>query len=115
MKHFTILKKSLFAFIASSVFYTANAQTARFQLIHNAADPSMDTVDVYVNGLKYDNVAFRQATTLLSTTSGNVKININERNSIDSSDLVLKRFTSTLATNSNSVIMITGVSNTANF
>jgi hypothetical protein len=115
MKHFTILKKSLFALVASAVFYTANAQTARFQLIHNAADPSMDTVDVYVNGFKYDNVAFRQATTLLTTTSGAVKFNINNRNSIDSSDLVLKRFISTLAASSNSVIMITGVDSTANF
>ena len=115
MKHFTILKKLLFALLASAVFFTANAQTARFQLIHNAADPNMDTVDVYVNGSKYDNVAFRQATSLLTTTSGAVKININDRNSIDSSDLVLKRFTSTLAANSNSVIMISGVNNTANF
>lgn len=115
MKYFTILKKSLFALVASAVFYTANAQTARFQLIHNAADPSMDTVDVYVNGFKYDNVAFRQATSLLSATSGAVKFNVNDRNSIDSSNLVLKRFTSTLAANSNSVIMITGVNNTTNF
>ena len=115
MKHFTILKKLLFALVASAVFFTANAQTARFQLIHNAADPNMDTIDVYINGSKYDNVAFRQATSLLTTTSGAVKININDRNSIDSSDLVLKRFTSTLAANSNSVIMISGVNNTANF
>ncbi len=115
MKHFTILKKSLFALVASAFFYTANAQTARFQLIHNASDPSMDTVDVYVNGFKYDNVAFRQATTLLSTNSGAVKFNINNRNSIDSNDLVLKRLTSTLAANSNTVIMITGVDNIANF
>mgnify|MGYP000382148251 CR=1 FL=1 len=115
MKHFTILKKSFFALVASAVFFTANAQTARFQLIHNAADPSMDTVDVYVNGFKYDNIAFRQATSLLSVTSGSVKFNINDRNSIDSSDLVLKRLTLTLAANSNSVIMITGLNNTANF
>ncbi len=115
MKHFIILKKSLFALLASAVFFTANAQSARFQLIHNAADPSMDTVDVYVNGFKYDNIAFRQATSLLSVTSGSVKFNINDRNSIDSSDLVLKRLTLTLAANSNSVIMITGLNNTANF
>jgi|GEM_PF-2399764 len=115
MKHFTILKKSLFAVITSAVFYTANAQTARFQLIHNAADPSLDTVDVYVNGSKFDNVAFRQATTIQSTVSGAVKININNRNSIDSSDLVLKRFTQTLANNSNAVLMITGVDSSVNF
>jgi hypothetical protein len=115
MKHFTILKKSLIALVTSAVFFTANAQTARFQLIHNAADHSMDTVDVYVNGIKYNNVGFRQATNLLSTTAGAVKININDRNSIDSSDLVIKRFISTLTVNSNSVIMITGVNNIANF
>ncbi|MFZ4797032.1 MAG: T9SS type A sorting domain-containing protein [Bacteroidia bacterium] len=114
MKHFTIFKKSLFAILTSAVFYTANAQTARFQLIHNAADPSLDTVDVYVNGV-VSTVSFRQATTIKTTASGAVKININRRNSIDSSDMVLKRFTQTLAANSNSVIMVTGVDSTVNF
>jgi hypothetical protein len=115
MKHFNILKKSLFALIACAVFYTANAQTARFQLIHNAADPSLDTVDVYVNGFMYDNIVFRKATSLLTTASGSVKININNRNSIDSGDLVLNRFTQTLAANSNTVIMFTGLDSIVNF
>ena len=115
MKHFNIIKKSLFAVMASAVFYSANAQTARFQLIHNAADPSLDTVDIYIDGTKLDNVAFRKATGLMTAASSSVKININDRNSTDSSDLVLVRFSQNLAANSNTVMMVTGVANTANF
>lgn len=115
MKHFNIIKKSLFAVMASAVFYTANAQTARFQLIHNAADPILDTVDIYIDGNKLDNVAFRQATGILTAASPSVKININDRNSIDSSDLVLVRFSQNLAANSNTVMMVTGVANATNF
>lgn len=115
MKHFNIIKKSLFAVMASAVFYSANAQTARFQLIHNAADPSLDTVDIYIDGNKLDNVAFRQATGIMTAASSSVKININDKNSADSSDLVLVRFSQNLAANSNTVMMVTGVANTASF
>lgn len=115
MKHFNIIKKSLFAVMASAVFYTANAQTARFQLIHNAADPILDTVDIYIDGNKLDNVAFRQATGILTAGSPSVKININDKNSADSSDMVLVRFSQNLAANSNIVMMVTGVANATNF
>jgi hypothetical protein len=115
MKHFNIIKKSLFAVMASAVFYTANAQTARFQLIHNAADPILDTVDIYIDGNKLDNVAFRQATGILTAASPSVKININDKNSADSSDLVLVRFSQNVAANSNTVMMVTGVANATNF
>ncbi len=115
MKHFNIIKKSLFAVMASAVFYSANAQTARFQLIHNAADPILDTVDIYIDGNKLDNVAFRQATGIMTAASSSVKININDKNSADSSDLVLVRFSQNVAANSNTVMMVTGVANTASF
>ncbi|MFY7733744.1 MAG: DUF4397 domain-containing protein [Bacteroidia bacterium] len=115
MKHFNIIKKSLFAVMASAVFYSANAQTARFQLIHNAADPILDTVDIYIDGNKLDNVAFRQTTGIMTAASSSVKININDKNSADSSDLVLVRFSQNVAANSNTVMMVTGVANTASF
>lgn len=115
MKHFNLIKKSLFAVVASAVFYSANAQTARFQLIHNAADPALDTVDIYIDGNKLDNVAFRQATGIITAASASVSININQKNSADSSDLVLVRFNQAVAANSNTVMMVTGVANPANF
>ncbi len=41
----------------------ATGQTARLQVIHNAADPAADSVDVYLDGsLLLDNFMFRQAT-----------------------------------------------------
>jgi len=115
MKHFNLIKKSLLAVVASAIFYNANAQTARFQLIHNAADPSLDTVDIYIDGNKLENVSFRQATGIIKAASAVVSININERNSTDSSNLVLVRFNQAVAANSNTLMMVTGVADTANF
>jgi hypothetical protein len=49
----------LFLFVG----YVANAQTARLQVIHNAADPAAASVDVYLNGgLALEGFAFRAAT-----------------------------------------------------
>lgn len=115
MKHFNIIKKSLFAIVASTVLFAANAQTARFQLIHNAADPILDTVDLYIDGTKLDNVNFRQATPIINAASATVTININHHSSLDSSDQVLARFTRTLAANSNTVMMVVGVADPSLF
>jgi hypothetical protein len=41
----------------------AGSQTSRVQVVHNAADPALASVDIYVNGTKaFDNVNFRRAT-----------------------------------------------------
>ena len=49
---------------------------ARLQVIHNAADPIADEVDVYLNGtLALDNFAFRTATPFIDVPAG-VEINI---------------------------------------
>jgi len=49
---------------------------ARLQVIHNAADPIANEVDVYLNGtLALDNFAFRTATPFIDVPAG-VEINI---------------------------------------
>lgn len=115
MKHVNTLKKGLFLLGAIACMFTVKAQNARFQLIHNAADPILDTVDIYVNGSKVDNVAFRTASSLLATNAGVLRININDKSSSDSGDQVLVRFTPTLAANSNTIFMVSGVANPSNF
>ena len=60
-----IMLASIF-FLASSLL----AQTARVQVIHNAADPAAASVDIYLMEgsnelLKLDDFAFRAATPLL--------------------------------------------------
>ncbi len=63
---------------------------ARGQIIHNAADPAAALVDVYVNTLtdtiKFDDVAFRSATTFLNLPSGyplDIRINLPTSTAID--------------------------------
>jgi hypothetical protein len=58
------------------VVSVANADTARLQVIHNAADPSAALVDVYVNGDKFiPDFAFRDATPFVDVPA-NVELNI---------------------------------------
>lgn len=96
-------------------FGKANAQTARLQLIHNASAVTLDTVDVYLDNTKFDNVAFRTATQLLDVASGAHKVNVNDRNSADSGDMVLSSFTLNLPANQIHVAMIAGVDVPANY
>jgi hypothetical protein len=57
----------LFAALANGTVVALEARTtANIQFIHNAADPALDSVDVYINGAKFfDNFAFRTATPYL--------------------------------------------------
>ncbi|MCX6140120.1 MAG: hypothetical protein NTX15_04705 [Candidatus Kapabacteria bacterium] len=48
----------------------AGSQTSRYQFVHNAADPSLATIDVWVNGVRaFDNLGFRKATVFTVTPS----------------------------------------------
>lgn len=63
-------KLLLFSLIGmmAGLLSTANAQTARLQVIHNSPDP---TVDIYANGaILLDSVPFRAATAFLDVAAG---------------------------------------------
>lgn len=65
-------------------------QTAELQVIHNAADPAADVVDIYVNGnLFKDDFAFRTATEFLEVPAGvTLNIGVAPGNSSSASDVI---------------------------
>src|SRR6478609_9599488 len=95
-------------------FSDATAQS-RLQIVHNAAAVSLDSVDVYVDDTKIENMNFRRATGMLLLTAGVHTINVNDRNSIDSGDMVIARFTVTLVNAQSHLAIINGVDMPANY
>ncbi len=65
-------------------------QTARLQVIHNAADPAAATVDIYVNGAMYeDDFDFREATEFRTVPAGvQLDIGIAPGNSTSAADAI---------------------------
>lgn len=108
-------------------FDTSGSQTVRcnavpkprgfFQFIHNSATVSMDTVDVYINGVKYDsdNLAFRRGSQEVLVNAGLYNININHKNSSDSGNLVIKRFSSLISKNRHTISMLIGTDSTTSY
>ncbi len=86
------------------------AQTARLQVIHNAADPGAVSVDIYLNGtLLLDNFGFRDATPYIDAPAGTpINIGVAGPNSTSASD-TLKNFTVTLTENETYVAIANGV------
>ncbi len=63
----------LASFLAAVAAQPAEAQyrRAEVQFIHNAADPALETVDIYVNGSRMvDDLSFREATPYMDLASG---------------------------------------------
>jgi len=107
----------LFAALANGTVVPLPATSqARLQVIHNAADPAADNVDVYVNGgLLLDNFAFRTATPYIFVPAGvELNIGVAPGNSISAND-TLKNFSVTLQNGNSYVAVANGVLNPANF
>lgn len=86
------------------------AQTARLQVIHNAADPGAVAVDIYLNGtLLLDNFGFREATPYIDAPAGTpINIGVAGPNSTSAAD-TLKNFNVTLTENETYVAIANGV------
>ncbi len=85
---------------------------AAVQIIHNAADPAAEVVDIYVGGMKVgDDIRFRNATTYVPVVAGEpVNVSINLPTSNNSQDGALKTFTlPALEKNSQTTIIANGV------
>jgi hypothetical protein len=111
-------KKLRASLIATAIFSSAvlSAQTARLQVIHNAADPAAASVDVYVNGnLTLNDFAFRTATPFIDVPAGvQLSIGVAPGNSTSVND-TLKNFNVTLANGNKYVAIANGVLNPASF
>ncbi len=76
----------LFAVLSSGgSFLPLQPSVAQVQVIHNAADPFVDTVDVYINGnLVRDDMGFRSSTAFQEVPSAvELKVDIVDRNDPD--------------------------------
>ncbi len=92
------------------------AQTARLQVIHNAADPGAVSVDIYLNGtMLLDNFAFRDATPYIDAPAGTpINIGVAGPNSSSAADTI-KNFTVTLTENETYVAIANGVLDPGSF
>lgn len=111
--------KAIKVFIIVMLFSSAsflNAQTARLQVIHNAADIAADPVDIYLNGaLLLNDFAFRTATPFIDAPAGiSLSIGIAPGNSNSAAD-TLANFSINLTANETYVAIANGVLKPASY
>ncbi len=112
MKTFKILLSTILIMGLNLSF----AQTARLQVIHNAADPGAVEVDIYLNGtLLLDNFGFREATPYIDAPAGTpINIGVAGPNSTSAADTI-KNFNLTLTANETYVAIANGVLSPGSF
>jgi len=89
--------------------FNAFGQNAKVQIIHNAADPDVRYVDIYLdNTLILDNFAFRDATAYLDVASGDHTIHIADSSSTSVSDAIAD-FNVSLTAGENYTVIANGV------
>lgn len=109
-----IVARTVFPLMALSAMFlveSVEAQTADVQIIHNAPDPGVAVVDVYVNGAKaLTNFEFRQATGILPLDAGVVDVGFAGPGSSGPGDIIATVSVDLMA-DSSYVIMATGALN----
>lgn len=97
-------------------FSDATGQTARLQVIHNAADPAADSVDIYLNGaLLLNNFKFRQATPFINAPAGSpINVGVAPATSTSAADTI-KNFRLSLTAGEKYVAIANGVLNPSTF
>ena len=109
------MKKQILRFLTAAfsaiLLQSAAVSGQTFQLIHNAADPSLDSVDIYIYGqLVQSDFHFRQALTF-TLPPGNYPVGIAPGNSSSAADTV-RLFNLNLLAGHHYIAMATGVNNT---
>ncbi len=91
-------------------------KSAKIQIVHNAPDPELNTVDIYLDGEKIrDDFNFREATAYLDAEAEtNSKLAIAPSNSTSVNDAI-KTFDFNLTTNENYLAMFIGVIDASGF
>ncbi|MFK7969841.1 MAG: DUF4397 domain-containing protein [Bacteroidia bacterium] len=94
--------------------------TAQAQVIHNAADPAVDTVDIYLDlitdTVKLEDIAFRTGTAFTNLPSGYpIKIAIGAKNSTSIADAQIRRTTPALMDGTPYLVIANGVATPADF
>lgn len=108
------MKLKIISFVVTVMFFlmnfSASAQTARLQVIHNAADVAADPVDIYLNGtLLLNDFGFREATPFIDAPAG-VVLNIGVAPSTSTSvNDTLVNFQATLENGGSYVVIANGV------
>ncbi|MBK8845575.1 MAG: DUF4397 domain-containing protein [Bacteroidetes bacterium] len=90
---------------------------AKIQVIHNSSDPSLDSVDIYINKtlLLVDNFPYHSATPFIALAANvEFEVGIAPKNSVDSNDIFLNRKV-TLENGKSYVAMASGMVDTSNF
>ena len=114
----TFMKKMLLFATVLTVFtvVTAFAQTAKLQVIHNAADPAAESVDIYVGPAKaLDDFKFRTASPFVDLPAGvPLQIAVAPSSSMSVAD-ALATFTVSLDANGTYLAVANGVLNASSF
>jgi len=103
------IKTLILIMLITGVNYLS-AQTARLQVIHNAADPAADSVDIYLNGgLLLNDFEFRTATPFIDAPAGvELNIGVAPGNSSSAND-TLKNFNVVLENGETYIAIANGV------